>query len=72
VQHLPSGATNIAGVRNIRSSRIDYDGDGDISEGVAGEIDTMMERLLITIRLYDSIDELGGSTRDLIRPTTEK
>ncbi len=126
------GATTIEGVRTIRLSRIDYDGDGDISEGLSGEIETMKEKLLITIRLYaavtdgaelisyegsfvnkageayttwtpsllqaaynyhyaakdvgsyshnpkysmqllyDSIDDLGGSTRGMIRPTTDK
>jgi hypothetical protein len=130
VCHL--GATDLEGVRNIRLSRIDYDGDGDISEGLVGEIDTMMEKLWITMQLYaaltddadliafedgkflnqngeayttwtpellqaaynyhygakdpggyshnpmyimqllyDSIDELGGSTRGMTRPTTD-
>lgn len=126
------GATSLEGVRQIRLSRIDYDGDGDISEGLTGEIGTMMEKLWITMQLYaaltedadliayedgrflnqdgklyttwtpellqaafnynyaakdsggyshnpryimqllfDSIDELGGSTRGMTRPTTE-
>jgi Zn finger protein HypA/HybF involved in hydrogenase expression len=124
------GATSLAGVRNIRLSRIDYDGDGDITEGLEGEINTMMEKLWITMQLYaaltdgadliayyggflnevgekyttwtpnllqaaynyhyaakdsggyshnpkyimqllyDSIDELGGRTRGMTRPTT--
>lgn len=51
------GAATIDGVRNIRLSRIDYDGDGDISEGLAGEIETMMDKLLITIRLYAALTE---------------
>lgn len=51
------GATTIEGVRNIRLSRIDYDGDGDISEGLAGEIETMMEKLLLTIRLYAAVTD---------------
>jgi len=46
------GATTIEKVRNIRLSKIDYDGDGDISEGLSGEIETMQEKLLIMIRLY--------------------
>ena len=37
---------------NIRSSRLDYDADGNISEGMAGEITTMEERLLISINRY--------------------
>jgi hypothetical protein len=112
-------ANSLEGVRKIRLSRIDYDGDGDISEGLAGEIETMMENLLVTIRLYaaltedtdmiiydagflnqagenyqtwtpdllqaaynynpkyimqllyDSIDDLGGSTRGMTRPVAE-
>jgi hypothetical protein len=126
------GATSLEGVRNIRLSRIDFDGDGDITEGLAGEINTMMEKLWITMQLYaaltdgadwiaydggflneagnkyttwtpnllqaaynyhyvakdpgsyshnpkyimqllyDSIDELGGSTRGMTRPAADK
>ena len=125
-------ASSLEGVRNIRLSRIDYDGDDDIAEGLAGEIETMMEKLWITMQLYaaltngadliaydggfmnevgekyttwtpellqaaynyhyaakdpggyshnpkyimqllyDSIDELGGSTRGMTRPAVEK
>ena len=125
-------ATSLDGVRQIRLTRTDYDGDGDILEGLDGEIDTMMEKLWITMQLYtvltedtdlilynngffkedgekyttwtpdllqaaynydyavkdpgsyshnpkyimqllyDSIDELGGSTRGLSRPIVEK
>jgi nitrate/TMAO reductase-like tetraheme cytochrome c subunit len=126
------GATSLEGVRNIRLSRIDFDGDGNIAEGLADEIETMMEKLWFTMQLYaaltddadsivyedgrfldqagetyttwtsellqaaynynyaakdpgsyshhpkyimqllfDSIDELGGSTRGMTRPTME-
>lgn len=41
----------------IRVSNIDYDGDGDIDEGLAGEIETMRERLLVAIRLYAATTE---------------
>ena len=51
------GAATLEGVRNIRLSRIDYDGDGDISEGLAGEIETMMEKLLFTIQLYAALTD---------------
>ena len=51
------GATTIEGVRNIRLSKIDYDGDGDISEGLSGEIETMQEKLLTMIRLYAATTE---------------
>ena len=44
------GATTLDGVRDIRLSKIDYDGDGDIAEGLSGEIETMMEKLLQAIR----------------------
>lgn len=37
---------------NIRTSRLDYDADGNITEGMAGEIETMEARLLIAINLY--------------------
>jgi hypothetical protein len=46
------GATTLDGLRNIRLTRTDYDGDGDISEGLTGEIQTMMDSLLATIKIY--------------------
>lgn len=45
-------AVDIARLQNIRVTRVDYDGDGDTSEGIAGEIQTMRERLLLAIQLY--------------------
>jgi Zn finger protein HypA/HybF involved in hydrogenase expression len=51
------GATSLDGVRKIRLSRIDYDGDGDILEGLEGEIETMMEKLWITMQLYTVLTE---------------
>ena len=36
----------------IRVSEIDYDGDGDVAEGIAGEIDTVAEALLVAIQAY--------------------
>jgi hypothetical protein len=45
-------AVDIANFKNIRVSRVDYDGDGDNTEGVKNEIETMRERLLLAIRLY--------------------
>jgi hypothetical protein len=126
------GATTLEGVRNVRLTRTDYDGDGNISEGLTGEIETMTDILLVTIELrtaatpeaepityngrfltedgetyttwtprllqaaynyqyaamdpgnyshnpqyilqllYDSIEDLGGSTRGMIRPTTDE
>jgi hypothetical protein len=46
------GANTIEAVRDIRLSNVDYDGDGDTTEGISGEIETMAEKLLLTIRLY--------------------
>jgi hypothetical protein len=36
----------------IRESEIDYDGDGDVAEGIKGEIDTIAEALLAEIQTY--------------------
>ena len=41
-----------ADLRDIRVSEIDYDGDGDIIEGLAGEIDTMTEMLYVAMTEY--------------------
>jgi hypothetical protein len=37
---------------NIRVSEVDHDGDGDVAEGIAGEIDTIAEALLVAIQAY--------------------
>jgi len=43
----------IAGPEDIRkNSPIDYDGDGDTKEGIAGEIDTIREALYTAIQVY--------------------
>jgi hypothetical protein len=39
-------------LRNIRVSEIDYDGDGDVTEGIYGEVDTMRQVLLGAITEY--------------------
>ncbi|HSH00869.1 MAG TPA: hypothetical protein VLL52_00025 [Anaerolineae bacterium] len=36
----------------IRVSEIDYDGDGDTAEGLAGEIETMYEQLYLALQAY--------------------
>ena len=46
------GAATVDDLKNIRTSNIDYDGDGDITEGMAGEVATMQERLLLGMKLY--------------------
>lgn len=46
------GADSLEGLRTIRMTDVDYDGDGDVAEGVYGEIDTMRERLYAAIQAY--------------------
>jgi hypothetical protein len=46
------GAGTLEGVRSVRLTSTDYDGDGNITEGLTGEIQTMMDNLLATIKLY--------------------
>lgn len=45
-------ATTIESLADIRTGNIDYDGDGDIREGLAGEIKTMQERLMVAMKVY--------------------
>ena len=46
--------STVADLKNIRmnGSMVDYDGDGNISEGIAGEISTLQEKLYETIQAY--------------------
>jgi len=48
------GADSIEAVREIRSvgSLVDYDGDGDIEEGILGELETLEAMLYDAIQLY--------------------
>ena len=46
------GVATVEDLTNIRTGNIDYDGDGDITEGLSGEIETMQERLLLAMRVY--------------------
>jgi hypothetical protein len=46
------GADSLEGLRTIRVTDVDYDGDGDVTEGVYGEIDTMREKLYAAIQTY--------------------
>lgn len=46
------GADTLEGLRTIRMTDVDYDGDGDVTEGVYGEIDTMREKLYAAIQAY--------------------
>lgn len=45
-------------LRSIRTSEEDFDGDGDIDEGIYGEIDTMREALYAAMQQY-ATDTLG-------------
>jgi hypothetical protein len=42
----------VASIRDIRMRHADFDGDGDIREGVHGEIGTLHERLYDAIKIY--------------------
>jgi len=46
------GADTVENLRNIRMTDVDYDGDGDVTEGVYGEIDTLREDLYTAIQAY--------------------
>jgi hypothetical protein len=46
------GVETAEDLRNIRVSEIDYDGDGDVDEGLYGEVDTMRDVLLAAIQEY--------------------
>jgi len=41
-------------VEDIRMSDVDYDGDGDAAEGLAGEIDTLKEALYAAMQAYSA------------------
>ena len=45
-------------LQNIRMSEVDYDGDGNVEEGVAGEVATMHEALYEAIQGY-AADTIG-------------
>jgi len=55
VEHCSSchrGATTTEALPDIRTGNIDYDGDGDITEGLSGEIETMQKKLLLAMQVY--------------------
>ncbi|MBP9500567.1 MAG: cytochrome c3 family protein [Candidatus Promineofilum sp.] len=52
------GAETLEGLRSIRMTDVDYDGDGDTTEGVYGEIDTLRNLLYAAIQAY-SIEVVG-------------
>jgi hypothetical protein len=47
-----AGVESMEDLETIRISTPDYDGDGDATEGVAGEIETMQEKLLEALNVY--------------------
>lgn len=47
-----SNVTNYAGIYDIRESTVDYDGDGDTTEGIRDEIATLHEALYAAIQTY--------------------
>jgi hypothetical protein len=61
------GVETAADFRQIRSTNVDYDGDGDISEGLASEIATLEDKLWLAIEVYiasaDDLDELVVTRR---------
>jgi hypothetical protein len=44
-------------LHNIRVSDVDFDGDGDVTEGMAGEVETMNEALLAAMSAYAEATE---------------
>jgi hypothetical protein len=50
-------ATDLANIRTIRTSNIDYDGNGRSNEGISREIDSMEQKLLLAITAYTARTE---------------
>ena len=46
------GVATEADLATIRESEVDFDGDGDVTEGLKGEIDTMEEALIAAMTTY--------------------
>ena len=69
VCHL--GVRSVDDLTGIRTSRSDYDGDGDTIEGLSAEIETLQNRLLAGMKIYalategvDAIDFVDGQFQD--------
>lgn len=57
------GVSSEEDLQNIRISEVDFDGDGDVTEGIAGEIETMREALLLAMQEYTAgIEGVDGIT----------
>ena len=61
------GIKNEADLKTIRISEVDYDGDGNTTEGIAGEVSTMYEALYQAIQAY-AADKAGAAI--VYDPTT--
>jgi hypothetical protein len=57
-----TGVRSVEDLRSIRmnGSRVDYDGDGHVTEGIKAEISTLQERLLQVIKAYGR--EVAGTS----------
>ncbi len=55
------GVTSPEDLRSIRVSEVDFDGDGDVTEGLAGEIETMQAALLAAMQAYANNTEGAAS-----------
>ncbi len=53
-----SNVVTVRDLRDVRQSKVDYDGDGNLTEGIAYELDAYGERLLRAIQLY-AAEKLG-------------
>jgi hypothetical protein len=51
------GVESEADLHSIRVSDVDYDGDGDVTEGIANEVETMKEALLVAMDGYAAANE---------------
>jgi hypothetical protein len=49
-----TNVTSEADLTNIRMSTTDYDGDGNVTEGIAGEIDTIREAVYAAMQSYST------------------
>lgn len=59
------GVTTVETLLNIRESEVDFDGDGDVEEGIAGEIATMTETLYAAMQAYTAANpDLGAIVYD--------
>jgi hypothetical protein len=57
------GVASPEDLQNIRISEVDFDGDGDVTEGIAAEIETMREALLLAMQEYAAgIEGVDGIT----------